>query len=99
MRGSAYLGGSTHLVATALFASVGLVSVYVWIRLTAGNLAMALLLFAYRRGERALAPEPVVEETGAAEAVPGALPVEAPPPPEPRKEPAPISFHPPPLDE
>jgi hypothetical protein len=108
MRGWAYLGGSTHLVATAVFASVGLISVYVWIRLTVGNLAMAILFLAHRRGERALAPPVAVDEAEPpppeaqarpADARPADAPVETPAPAAPRKEPAPISFHPPPPDD
>jgi hypothetical protein len=53
-RAFAYLGPSTHVVLLGGFLLAGRLPEYIWLRLTAGNLALVLLLLEHRRRERAL---------------------------------------------
>jgi hypothetical protein len=99
-RAFAYLGPPAHWLLMAVFICAGGLTAYLWIRLTFGNLALALLLVEGARRERALAPpapvvgaslpaQSIAAPAGAAPAAPEAVESA-------RKERAPISFRPPP---
>jgi hypothetical protein len=97
-RGWAYLGPAVHWPLMAVFICAGGLTAYLWLRLTLGNLALALLLVEGARRERALAP-PAAEASSPAHPIAAAAGA-APPAPEAvesaRKERAPISWRPPP---
>jgi hypothetical protein len=55
-RGWAWLGSSTHVLALVLFAGVGVLPAYLWIRLIGGNMAMIALWIEQQRREREVLP-------------------------------------------
>lgn len=57
MRVWAYLGPSTHAVLLAVFAVVGALPAYLWVRLTLGNVVLIGLFVATRRREGVVAAE------------------------------------------
>jgi hypothetical protein len=98
-RGWAYLGQRTHFFLMAVFLCAGALSAYLWLRLTAGSIAFALVALEQVRRERALVtPAPPTEASAAPAAhqatVPDPKDLEAA-----RRQPAPISWRPPPPDE
>lgn len=52
-RGWSWLGSSTHVLLLVLFACLGALPAYLWLRLTAGNAAMIALWLEQQRRERA----------------------------------------------
>jgi hypothetical protein len=55
-RGWAWLGSSTHVLLLVVFACLGALPVYLWIRVFAGNVAMIALWFEQQRREREVLP-------------------------------------------